>query len=64
MHACPVLLHVMSATIRINVLLVTPDIGLITKLVQNVIINVKHALLKLNANLALMVITQMAEALV
>lgn len=55
--AYPVLLHVLSATIRINVLCVSLDIGLVVKLVQNVMINVSLVLLKLNANLALMVIT-------
>lgn len=51
-------LHVLSAKIRMNALFVRMDIGLMTlKLVPNVVINVKHAHLKLNAKLVLMVIT-------
>jgi len=57
-NAIPVFFHVLSAKNRMNVLFVKLDIGLIiSKLVPNVMINVKHARLKLNANLVLMVIT-------
>lgn len=57
MNVCLVKLHVLSANLKIYVLNVIQDIGLITKLVLNAIINVKHAHLKLNAKLVLMAIT-------
>ncbi len=57
MNVCLVKVHVLNAKLKINVLNVIQDIGLITKFVLNAIINAKLAHLKLNVKLALMVIT-------